>query len=171
MLPLAVFRYLRCVCCVWPVNVTVVATVLFQGRSRTHRALSTPSVVCRLPYILLMCRSRCEKHSGNKVDLNYIGPLAALLPNVDSALTVADGEPAKRDCGLVDVDIYYLRETKTVCWLATSYEPTTQWVRTFSRDGITPVRHEMTWTSLISSGVKERREQFWSVYIGVARCT
>ena len=44
-------------------------------------------------------------------------------------------------------------------------------VRFFSRDGITPVRHEMTWTSLISSGVKERREQFWSVYIGVARCT
>ena len=41
----------------------------------------------------------------------------------------------------------------------------------FTRDGITPVRHEMTWTSLISSGVKERREQFWSVYIGVARCT
>jgi len=46
-----------------------------------------------------------------------------------------------------------------------------QWVRSFSRDGITPVRHEMTWTSLISSGVKERREQFWSVYIAVARCT
>jgi len=46
-----------------------------------------------------------------------------------------------------------------------------KWVRSLSRDGITPVRHEMTWTSLISSGVKERREQFWSVYIGVARCT
>ena len=45
------------------------------------------------------------------------------------------------------------------------------WVRSFSRDGITPVWHEMTWTSLISSGVKERREQFWSVYINVARCT
>ena len=42
------------------------------------------------------------------------------------------------------------------------------WLRSFSRDGITPVRNEMTWTSFISSGVKERRKQFWFVYIGVA---
>jgi len=43
-----------------------------------------------------------------------------------------------------------------------------QWLRSFSPDGITPVRNEMTWMSLISSGVKERRKQFSSVYTGVA---
>jgi len=32
------------------------------------------------------------------------------------------------------------------------------WLRSFSRDWITPVRNEMTWTSLISSGVKERHK-------------
>ena len=35
-----------------------------------------------------------------------------------------------------------------------------QWLRSFSRDGITPVQNEMTWTSLISSGVTERRKQY-----------
>ena len=37
------------------------------------------------------------------------------------------------------------------------------WLRSFSRDGITPVRSEMTWTSSILSGVEERRKQFWSL--------
>ena len=56
-----------------------------------------------------------------------------------------------------DEDVVYASLSK-VCY----------WLRSFSRDGITLVRNEMTWTILISSGVKERRKQFWSVYAGVA---
>ena len=65
-------------------------------------------------------------------------------------------------CKRVAVFLFLPRDAMLARYMLSS------WLRSFSRDEITPVRHEMTWTSLISSGVKERRKQFWPVNIGVA---